>query len=243
MLVLKDITVTVTDENHREKTILDKINFEVKSDKFFVITGPNGGGKSTLAKVMMGIMPPSSGQIFFNGKDITHKNVTERANMGIGFAFQQPVRFKGLTVSDLISLASGKKLNVDEICAYLSEVGICAKDYISRELNSTLSGGEMKRVEIAMLMARQSSLSIFDEPEAGIDLWSYQNLINVFYRIKQNKKGTAIIISHQERILEIADEIAVINHGKLLQLGPKEDVLPSLRQSTPPCNMILERVS
>lgn len=243
MLVLEDITVSVTDENRQSRKILDGICLEVKSDNFFVITGPNGSGKSTLAKVIMGIQKPDSGRVIFDGRDITHLDVTERARLGIGFAFQQPVTFKGLSVKDLLSLASGKTLDVEEACACLSEVGICAKEYITRELNGTLSGGEMKRIEIAMLMFRKTRLSIFDEPEAGIDLWSYQNLIDVFYRIKKARKGAAIIISHQERILNVADKIAVINQGKLTHIGEKDTVLPVLAMMTKPCGITLERVS
>ena len=194
-----------------------------------MITGPNGGGKSTLAKVIAGIHKPTSGKIYFDGEDITEKSVTERAKMGIGYGFQQPVRFKGITVQDLISLAAGKKLSVAEICEYLAEVGLCAKDYIDREVNASLSGGELKRVEIATVLARGSKLSVFDEPEAGIDLWSFQNLIKVFENMRENnRQGSILVISHQERILNIADEIVVIAEGKIVEQGGKDEVLPSL---------------
>ncbi|MDL2317037.1 ATP-binding cassette domain-containing protein, partial [Desulfovibrio sp. OttesenSCG-928-A18] len=213
----------------------------VEDDSFLVITGPNGGGKSTLAKVIMGIQRPSSGRILLDGEDISDLDVTERAKRGIGFAFQQPVRFKGLLVRDLLSLAAGKSLNTDEACRYLSEVGMCANDYINRELNNTLSGGELKRIEIAMLMARGTKVSIFDEPEAGIDLWSFQNLIKVFKSIRKAQRGAAVIISHQERILEVADVIVVITQGRITQAGPRDEVLPALADGARICNIITEK--
>ncbi len=238
MLELKNISVTVTDEEGRPRTILDDVSLTVEPDSFFVVTGPNGGGKSTLAKVIMGIQQPSAGQILLKGRDITACDVTERARLGIGFAFQQPVRFKGMSVQDLLSLASGRALSVEEACCYLSEVGMCANDYVGRELNATLSGGEMKRIEIAMLLARGTTLSIFDEPEAGIDLWSFQNLIAVFRKLREARKGAAIIISHQERILEVADSIAVLRQGKLAGMGTKEAILPALNLGLPLCDRI-----
>lgn len=238
MLELRNITVTVEGDDKRPRNILDDVSFTVEPNSFFVITGPNGGGKSTLARVIMGIQPPSAGSVLFNGQDITALDVSERARLGIGFAFQQPVRFKGISVQDMLSLASGRELGVDEACSYLSEVGMCANDYVSRELNSTLSGGEMKRIEIAMLLARGTVLSIFDEPEAGIDLWSFQNLIAVFRKIRENRKGAAVIISHQERILEVADTIAVLRQGKLAALGSRTDVLPTLALATTACEII-----
>lgn len=192
------------------------------------ITGPNGGGKSTLAKIIAGIEKPTEGRIFFNGEDITDWTITERAKHGISYAFQQPVRFKGVTVFDLINLAAGKEMSIGQACEYLSAVGLCAKDYISREVNGSLSGGEMKRIEIATVMARGTELSVFDEPEAGIDLWSFQNLIQVFENMHTKKKGSILIISHQERILNTADEILVIADGKLVRRGTKEEVLPAL---------------
>ncbi len=222
MLTLKNITYIADG-----KTILDDISLTVK-DRFVAVTGPNGGGKSTLAKVIAGIITPTSGQILYNGEDITALSITERARKGISFAFQQPVRFKGITVKDLISLASGKKISVSDACAYLAEVGLCAKDYINREVNASLSGGELKRIEIAMINARGTQLSIFDEPEAGIDLWSFQNLIKVFENMYERTKGTILIISHQERILNIADRIVVIADGKVAAEGDKNDLLPSL---------------
>ena len=191
-------------------------------------TGPNGGGKSTLAKVIAGILKPTAGKIYFNGEDITELSVTERANKGISYAFQQPVRFKGLTVRDLINIAAGKTLKVSDACAYLSEVGMCARDYIDREVNASLSGGELKRIEIATILARGTSLSVFDEPEAGIDLWSFGNLIKVFEKMHEKTQGNILIISHQERILNIADKIVVIADGKIREQGKKEDVLPKL---------------
>lgn len=231
MLELKNISFEVEEDAH-EREILKDINLTVNSGKFIVITGPNGGGKSTLARVIAGIQQPTSGHILFNGEDITAASITERAQKGISFAFQQPVRFKGITVHDLISLASGRKLNQTEACQYLSEVGLCARDYINRELNSSLSGGEIKRIEIASILARGTVLSIFDEPEAGIDLWSFKNLISVFQDLKERIHGSILIISHQERILNIADEIIVLSGGKIISQGAKEEILPRLLRGT-----------
>ena len=225
MLELRDISYEVEDGD-KEKGILKHINLKIE-DRFVAITGPNGG-KSTLAKMIAGIIQPTAGRIFFDGEDITDKSITERAKMGISFAFQQPVRFKGLTVRDLINLAAGKPISTAKACQYLSEVGLCAKDYIGREVNASLSGGELKRIEIAMIMARGTKLSVFDEPEAGIDLWSFQNLIQVFEKLHEQVQGSIIIISHQERILKIADKIVVIADGEIVEYGKKEDVLPSL---------------
>ena len=218
MLELKHLSFEVNDDKG-EKGIIKDISLKVNDGKFVVITGPNGGGKSTTAKLIMGIERPTGGQIFFDGEDITEKNITERARMGISFAFQQPVRFKGVQVLDLLRLASGKKLSAAQACQYLSEVGLCAKDYINREINASLSGGELKRIEIATVIARNAKLSVFDEPEAGIDLWSFQNLIQVFERMRKNNNGSILIISHQERILNIADEIVVIADGKGIELN------------------------
>jgi len=202
---------------------------KIDNGKFVVITGPNGGGKSTLAKIIAGIAQPTGGQILLDGKDITGASITERARMGIGFAFQQPVRFKGIQVLDLIRIAAGKQLTHADACEYLSEVGLCARDYINREVNASLSGGELKRIEIATVLARGAKLAVFDEPEAGIDLWSFQNLIRVFERMREkNREGSVLIISHQERILSIADEIVVLGDGKILKQGPREEILPAL---------------
>ncbi len=209
------------------REILHDINLKI-DDRFVAITGPNGGGKSTLAKIIAGIYQPTSGKIYFDGVDITNKTITERANLGISYAFQQPVRFKGLRVKDLLSLAAGKKTDVDAACALLSEVGLCARDYIDRELNASLSGGELKRIEIAMVLARGTKLSIFDEPEAGIDLWSFNNLIRVFEKMHAETKGNILIISHQERILNIADTIVVVKAGELAAVGSRTQLLPEL---------------
>ena len=228
MLELKDIVYQV-EENNAAKSIIDHLALTIGDGKFIVITGPNGGGKSTLAKTIMGINHITSGQILFDGEDITEKNITERAKMGISFAFQQPVHFKGIKVIDLLRLATGNKtLSVAKACEYLSKVGLCAKDYINREVNSSLSGGELKRIEIATVLARGTKFSIFDEPEAGIDIWSFQSLIQVFENIRETINGTVLIISHQERILNIADEIVVIENGKVKEHGPKDEILPTL---------------
>lgn len=226
MLKLENVTYRVQDGG-TEKTILDGISFEV-DEKFVAFTGPNGGGKSTLAKAIAGIIKPTSGKIYLDGEDITDLSVTERAKKGISYAFQQPVRFKGLTVRDLINIAAGKNTKVADACAYLSEVGLCARDYLDREVNASLSGGELKRIEIATVLARATKLSVFDEPEAGIDLWSFGNLINVFEKMHEKTKGNILIISHQERILNIADKIVVIADGKVDHIGKKEDILPKL---------------
>lgn len=226
MLELKNVSYKVQDELG-EKEILKDINLTL-DERFVAFTGPNGGGKSTLAKVIAGIIKPTAGKIYFNGEDITELSVTERANKGISYAFQQPVRFKGLTVRDLINIAAGKMLKVSDACAYLSEVGMCARDYIDREVNASLSGGELKRIEIATILARGTSLSVFDEPEAGIDLWSFGNLIKVFEKMHEKTQGNILIISHQERILNIADKIVVIADGKIREQGKKEEVLPKL---------------
>lgn len=227
MLEIKDLCYTVAAEKG-QKDIIDHMNLQINDGKFVVITGPNGGGKSTLAKLIMGIYDAGEGQLFFDGEDITKKNITERAKLGISFAFQQPVHFKGIKVIDLLRLAAGNNLSVGEACTYLSKVGLCAKEYINREVNASLSGGELKRIEIATVLARGTKFAIFDEPEAGIDLWSFQNLIKVFENIRETIHGTVLIISHQERILNIADEIVVIENGKVKQHGPKEEILPGL---------------
>ncbi|MDD3368597.1 MAG: ATP-binding cassette domain-containing protein [Lachnospiraceae bacterium] len=226
MLELQNICYEVDDKNEN-KDILKNISVKI-DERFVAITGPNGGGKSTLAKVIAGIITPTSGRILLDGEDITGLNITERANKGISFAFQQPVRFKGLTVKDLVTLAAGKDINVNEICEILSEVGLCAREYVDREVNASLSGGELKRIEIAMIIARGTKLSIFDEPEAGIDLWSFNSLIKVFEKMHQVINGSILIISHQERILDIADKIIVIASGEIQTVGTKEEVLPVL---------------
>lgn len=227
MLELKNVTYTVASDEG-SKNIIDYMDLVIPDGKFVVITGPNGGGKSTLAKTIMGINPVTSGQLLFDGEDITAKNITERAKMGISFAFQQPVHFKGIKVIDLLRLATGKNISVGKACEYLSRVGLCAKEYIQREVNASLSGGELKRIEIATVLARGTKFSIFDEPEAGIDIWSFQNLIQVFENIRETVQGTVLIISHQERILNIADEIVVIENGKVAKQGPKDEILPEL---------------
>ena len=240
MLELKDISFQVNDET-ADKEILKNINLKIE-DRFVAITGPNGGGKSTLAKLIAGIVTPTSGQILLDGEDITGLSITERARKGISFAFQQPVRFKGLTVKDLITLASGKDISISQACSYLSEVGLCAKDYIDREVNDSLSGGELKRIEIAMIIARGTKLSIFDEPEAGIDLWSFNNLIQVFENMYQKINGSILIISHQERILNIADRIIVIAEGEVSTAGIREEVLPKLLVSSEACSTLMEKL-
>ncbi len=217
------------DTNDGKAEIIRDISMHIDANKFIVITGPNGGGKSTLAKIIAGIETATAGSILFQGEDITGLSITERAKRGIGFAFQQPVRFKGLTVLDLLRIASGKQITIAEACEYLSEVGLCAKDYIKREVNASLSGGELKRIEIATILARDVKLAIFDEPEAGIDLWSFQNLIRIFEKMRESTQDrTIIVISHQERILNIADEIIVLANGKIEKQGPKEQILPSI---------------
>ncbi|MBQ8657507.1 MAG: ATP-binding cassette domain-containing protein [Clostridia bacterium] len=226
MLKLENVSYLVKDELG-EKQILKDINLEL-DERFVAFTGPNGGGKSTLAKVIAGIIRPTEGKIFLDGEDITDLSVTDRANRGISYAFQQPVRFKGLTVRDLINIAAGKNLKVSDACSYLSEVGMCARDYIDREVNASLSGGELKRIEIATILARSTKLSIFDEPEAGIDLWSFGNLISVFEKMHEKTKGNILIISHQERILNVADKIVVIADGKIEAQGKKDEILPKL---------------
>ncbi|MBQ9802497.1 MAG: ATP-binding cassette domain-containing protein [Clostridia bacterium] len=227
MLELQHISFSAPSEEGGKTEILKDINLKI-SERFVAITGPNGSGKSTLAKIIAGIIAPTSGRILFDGEDITNLSITERAHRGISFAFQQPVRFKGLTVKDLISLAAGEKLSISAACAYLSEVGLCAKEYINREVNASLSGGELKRIEIAEILARGTKLSVFDEPEAGIDLWSFQNLIKVFEKMHEKTKGSILIISHQERILNIADKVVMVADGKIAAEGKKEDVLPKL---------------
>ena len=231
----------MNDESDKDKEILKNINLTIK-ERFVAITGPNGGGKSTLAKVIAGIIRPTSGQILLDGEDITDMSITERARAGVSFAFQQPVRFKGLTVKDLITLAAGKQISVAEACSYLSEVGLCAKDYIDREVNASLSGGELKRIEIAMIIARGTKLSIFDEPEAGIDLWSFNNLIQVFENMYQKINGSILIISHQERILNIADKIIVLANGEVSAEGTKEEVMPKLLATSEACSTLMDKI-
>ena len=231
-----------TDDN---KEILHDVSLTV-NERFVAVTGPNGGGKSTLAKVIAGIYKPTSGRILFDGQDITNMSITDRANLGISYAFQQPVRFKGLQVKDLLSLAAGKNTSVTEACNYLSEVGLCARDYVDREVNASLSGGELKRIEIAMVLARGSKLSVFDEPEAGIDLWSFQNLIRVFENMYEQTRGSILIIRHQERILNIADKIVVVKNGGIDKIGSRDEILPAILGSadagSAACSVLADKV-
>lgn len=235
MLELKNVSFQVTDENKVNKEIIKNISLKIDDKKFIAITGPNGGGKSTLAKLIVGIYEPTEGQILFDGVDITHMSITERAKMGISFAFQQPVRFKGIKVKDLMTLAAGKETTVGQACEYLSEVGLCARDYIDRDVDGSLSGGELKRIEIAQLIARDTKLSVLDEPEAGIDLWSFSNLIKVFEKMRTERDRNILIISHQERILDIADEIVVIKDGQVVAFDKKSEILPELLKGTAGC--------
>jgi Fe-S cluster assembly ATP-binding protein len=236
MLELKNVSFRAGDEPDA-KEIIHQVSLQI-DERFVALTGPNGGGKSTLAKLIAGIYIPTEGQILLDGVDITNASITERARLGISFAFQQPVRFKGLTVSDLITLASGRKLSVAEVCSYLSEVGLCAREYVGREINASLSGGELKRIEIAMAMARGTKLTLFDEPEAGIDLWSFGNLITVFEKMHEKIQGSIMIISHQERILNIADRIIVIADGQIRQDGTRDQILPTLLGTSSACSVL-----
>lgn len=240
MLELRDVTFAV-EENGKEKVIIDHLNYSIEDNKFTVITGPNGGGKSTLAKLIAGIEKPTGGRIIYNGQDITDMSISDRANLGISYAFQQPVRFKGIKVIDLLRLSAGENLSVAGICDYLSEVGLCARDYINRDVDASLSGGELKRIEIASVLARKTPLSVFDEPEAGIDLWSFHNLIKVFEKMQSKKENTVVIISHQERILKTADEIVVLANGKLKAHGSREEMLEEVLKGTGGCRFYTEQ--
>lgn len=241
MLELQNLCFQVSDDTSGQKEIISDVNLTFGDHAFIAITGPNGGGKSTLAKLIMGIEQPTSGKIIYNGTDITRMTITERANLGISFAFQQPVRFKGIKVRDLIRLAAGKNesgnsaVKFPDICDYLSKVGLCARDYVNRDVDASLSGGELKRIEIATIIARNTPLSVFDEPEAGIDLWSFNNLIQVFEDMHRESDNSLIIISHQERILNIADEIVVLADGNVQARGQKKDILPELLKGTEGC--------
>ena len=244
MLELRNLSYEVAEES-QEKEIISHVDLRVDDGRFVVITGPNGGGKSTLARLIAGIAAPSGGSILLDGEDITALSITERAKRGIGYAFQQPVRFKGIEVYDLIRIATGnRRLTIEDACAYLSEVGLCAREYIHREVNASLSGGELKRIEIATVLSRGSRLAVFDEPEAGIDLWSFQNLIRVFEHLRErNSGGSIIVISHQERILSIADEIIVLADGHIQRQGPRDEILPTLlgtAAATPDCRAARE---
>ncbi len=231
MLELQNVSFTVQDQNGKSKEIIKNLSLKIDDKKFVVITGPNGSGKSTLAKLIAGIENVTSGKILYNGTDITNMTITERAKLGISFAFQQPVRFKGIKVKDLLKLAAGENYNKGA-CDYLSEVGLCARDYLNRDVDSSLSGGELKRIEIATIIARNTPLSIFDEPEAGIDLWSFKNLIKVFEKMHKEQENSILIISHQERILNIADEIIVVAAGEVKARGKKDEILPELLAGT-----------
>lgn len=239
MLELQNISFVVDSPDSSKKEIIKNINLTIDEQKFVAITGPNGGGKSTLAKLIMGIEKPTDGKILFNGTDITDLSISERAKLGISFAFQQPVRFKGIKVKDLITLAAGDAISTAGACEYLSKVGLCARDYINRDVDSSLSGGELKRIEIATIIARNTPLSVFDEPEAGIDLWSFNNLIKVFEEF-HNQHKSLIIISHQERILNIADEIIIIADGMVKSHGTKGEILPELLNGTGSCKFYQE---
>ncbi len=240
MLELKGICYSAEDES-REVEILNDINLTL-DDRFVAVTGPNGSGKSTLAKIIAGILKPTAGRIILDGEDITDLSITERANKGISYAFQQPVRFKGITVRELLSVAAGRDASMSDICEILSEVGLCARDYVNREVNASLSGGELKRIEIAMIIARKTKVSIFDEPEAGIDLWSFQNLIRVFEKMHEEINGSILIISHQERILGLADRIVLLSGGQIRKVGSKEEVMPELLDRGQPCKTLTDKL-
>jgi len=230
MLELKQITFSAD-----QKTILHQVDLVVPDGQLLAITGPNGGGKSTLARIIAGIEQPDSGQIIWNGQDITNLNITERAKLGLGYAFQQPVRFKGISVFELLKLASGGDLTIAQACDYLSQVGLCAREYVDRMVDASLSGGELKRIEIATILARKVKLAVFDEPEAGIDLWSFQNLIQVFEDLQKKQQQSIVIISHQERLLKIADRIVVIEGGRVAAQDAAERILPQLLNQKPCC--------
>ncbi len=232
MLELKHISYSVR-EADETLGILKDISLTVDDHKLVVFTGPNGGGKTTLAKIIMGLVTPTEGQILWNGQDVTHMTITERAKLGISYGFQQPPRFKGITVRDLLTIASGDdKLSKDKCCQYLTKVGLCANDYLDREVDVSLSGGEVKRIEIASILARNADLMIFDEPEAGIDLWSFAKLTETFKAIHQKREATLIVISHQERIIDLADEIVMIRDGKIAKHGPKDEIFPQILANT-----------
>lgn len=235
MLELQNLSFQVPGDSQGQKEIIRDLSLTFEDHTFIAITGPNGGGKSTLAKLIMGIEHPTSGRILFNGTDITDLNITERAKAGISFAFQQPVRFKGIKVKDLITLAAGSQVKLPNVCDYLSRVGLCARDYINRDVDTSLSGGELKRIEIATIIARNTPLAVFDEPEAGIDLWSFNNLIRVFEEMHESRENSLIIISHQERILNIADEIIVLADGTVQARGHRNKILPELLRGTESC--------
>jgi len=236
MLELKNVCYSVETKDG-VKDILKNVSLTI-DDRFVVITGPNGSGKSTLAKIIAGIIEPTSGQILMDGVDITEMSITERANLGVSFAFQQPVRFKGITVHELICLAAGRELTISQACEFLSECGLCAKDYVNREVNASLSGGELKRIEIAMMLARGTKLSLFDEPEAGIDLWSFNSLIKVFENMHRTIKGNILIISHQERILNFADQIVLLSDGEIKKVGKQDEIMPLILGSNQVCEQI-----
>ena len=235
MIELKNISF-----NKGNKKILDNINLQLEDEKFYCLTGPNGSGKSTLAKIIMGIEKPTKGKICLNGVDITDKSIDERANMGIGFAFQQPIRFKGITVFDLLKFATSKNITRKDACNYLSKVGLCALEYVDREINNSLSGGELKRIEIATIIARNPSVAIFDEPEAGIDLWSFQNLNSVFKDLEATYKGVILVISHQERILDIADEIILLENGQITERGTSKKMLNKILYGSKCCKKVMK---
>ena len=247
MLELQNLCFQVSDDADKHKEIIRDVNLTFGDHAFIAITGPNGGGKSTLAKLIMGIEQPTSGRILYNGTDITGLNITERAKLGISFAFQQPVRFKGIKVRDLIQLAAGgmeeghSRVKFPAICDYLARVGLCARDYVNRDIDASLSGGELKRIEIATIIARNTPLSVFDEPEAGIDLWSFNNLIQVFEEMHRESDNSLIIISHQERILNIADEIVVLAEGTVQARGQRGDILPELLKGTEGCKFYQQK--
>lgn len=238
MLTLKNLSLTAADAQGRAD-IVKNVSLDVEDGKFLVITGPNGGGKTTLAKLIMGLATPTGGQIFLDGEDITGLSITDRAKRGISYSFQQPPRFKGMKVSDLLTIAAGKALSHDEACSYLTQVGLCARDYLNRDVDTSLSGGEVKRIEIATLLAKNSRLMIFDEPEAGIDLWSFARLTETFRELHEKGGRTILIISHQERIIRLADEIILIANGDIAGRGTADELYPKLlSQTVAGCNLL-----